>query len=57
MLSYNGEIYNYIELRKRIDQKGWKFNTNSDTEVLLKSWKQWGTKLFQNLMECMLLHL
>ncbi len=49
VLSYNGEIYNYIELRKELIQKGWKFNTNSDTEVLLKSWKQWGTKLFQKL--------
>ena len=49
VLSYNGEIYNYIELRKELIQKGWKFNTDSDTEVLLKSLKQWGTKLFQKL--------
>ena len=49
VLSYNGEIYNYIELRKELIQKGWKFSTNSDTEVLLKSWKEWGTKLFQKL--------
>ena len=54
VLSYNGEIYNYIELRKELIQKGWKFNTNSDTEVLLKSLKQWVRNYFKNLMECML---
>ncbi len=49
VLTYNGEIYNYIELREELIKKGWKFNTNSDTEVLLKSWKQWGTSMFKKL--------
>lgn len=49
ILSYNGEIYNYLELRNILKKKGWKFSTNSDTEVLLKSWRQWGTKMFDRL--------
>lgn len=44
ILSFNGEIYNYIELRKELKSLGHKFKTQSDTEVLLKSYKQWGVK-------------
>ena len=43
-LSFNGEIYNYLEIRKELAAKGWVFRTNSDTEVLLKSWREWGVK-------------
>ena len=35
-LIFNGEIYNYIELRKKLELIGYKFTTNSDTEVLLR---------------------
>ena len=45
-LSFNGEIYNYIELRAELKKKGWKFRTDSDTEVLLKAWREWGVKMF-----------
>lgn len=41
-LVYNGEIYNYLELRGELESLGVKFSTTSDTEVLLQSWKQWG---------------
>lgn len=41
-LVYNGEIYNYIELRNELQQKGWEFRTKSDTEVLLKAYQQYG---------------
>jgi asparagine synthase (glutamine-hydrolysing) len=39
---FNGEIYNYIELREELIQKGLEFSTKTDTEVLLKSYTYWG---------------
>ncbi len=41
-ISFNGEIYNYIEIRKDLEVKGYSFNTKTDTEVLLKSYIEWG---------------
>ncbi len=41
-LVFNGEIYNYIELRKELISKGYVFKTGSDTEVLLTAWEEWG---------------
>src|SRR6188768_697031 len=35
VIVFNGEIYNYIELGNELKQKGYKFNTNSDTEVVI----------------------
>ncbi len=42
VLVFNGEIFNYIELREELKANGHSFNTNTDTEVLLASWVQWG---------------
>ncbi len=42
VLLYNGELYNYIELRKELEVKGWTFGTDCDSEVLLKSYLEWG---------------
>jgi len=39
---FNGEIYNYIELREGLRKKGYSFITNTDTEVVLASYKEWG---------------
>ena len=39
---FNGELYNYIELRDELIQQGLKFRTNSDTEVLLNAYLKWG---------------
>lgn len=39
---FNGEIYNYNEIRDRLIEKGHQFVTHSDTEVILHSWREWG---------------
>ena len=41
---FNGEIYNYLEIKKTLEGKGYSFKTNSDTEVILNSYLEWGTK-------------
>ena len=41
-LVFNGEIYNYIELRDELKNYGYHFKTNSDTEVIIKAYEQWG---------------
>ncbi|MGZ4089395.1 MAG: asparagine synthase (glutamine-hydrolyzing) [Bacteroidia bacterium] len=43
-LIFNGEIYNYNEIREQLLRKGHKFKTHSDTEVILHSWREWGEK-------------
>src|SRR5262249_19009446 len=41
-LVFNGEIYNYRELRDELATRGRRFATRSDTEVLLRAWEAWG---------------
>ena len=43
-ITYNGEIYNYLDIRLELEAKGYKFKSNSDTEVVLKSYVEWGEK-------------
>lgn len=45
-LVYNGEIYNYIELREELKELGYSFETSSDTEVFLKAYHCWGIEAF-----------
>ncbi|MCB0330457.1 MAG: asparagine synthase (glutamine-hydrolyzing), partial [Bdellovibrionales bacterium] len=44
VLIYNGELYNFLELRNELEKKGVKFRTNSDSEVVLASYIQWGSE-------------
>jgi asparagine synthase (glutamine-hydrolysing) len=46
---FNGEIYNYVELRDELIAKGAKFRTYSDTEVLVEAYKHWGVECFAKL--------
>jgi asparagine synthase (glutamine-hydrolysing) len=48
-ITFNGEIYNYIELRDQLKAVGRLFRTQSDTEVLLQAYMEWGDKLFKRL--------
>lgn len=45
-ITFNGEIYNFLELRKDLEQKGYKFKTKTDTEVILALYAEYGEKSF-----------
>jgi asparagine synthase (glutamine-hydrolysing) len=49
LIILNGEIYNYIELKQELVSKGYHFKSNSDTEVLLYSYIEWGKKCLDKL--------
>ena len=49
VIVFNGEIYNYQELRKQLVEEGRVFKTKSDTEVLIQSYAHWGEKMFAHL--------
>ena len=42
VLIFNGEIYNYLEIRKELEAGGSAFRTKSDTEVILAAYRRWG---------------
>jgi len=42
VLSFNGMIYNFRDLRRQLEYAGYRFRTNSDTEVILNGWRHWG---------------
>lgn len=48
-ITFNGEIYNYLELRKELKQSGYKFISQTDTEVLLAAYAQWGISCLKKL--------
>ena len=43
-ITYNGEIYNFQELRAELERLGYKFKSRTDSEVVLYSYVQWGTE-------------
>ena len=48
VIIFNGEIYNYLELRSELKETGYIFKSNSDTEVLLNSYHKWGYNCLKN---------
>jgi asparagine synthase (glutamine-hydrolysing) len=48
-VTYNGEIYNFREIRRELEVGGAEFRTDSDTEVLIHGWRAWGPKLLPRL--------
>lgn len=49
VIVFNGEIYNYREIRKELQQKGYKFQSNCDTEVIISAYQEWGVECFGKL--------
>lgn len=48
-ITFNGEIYNYREIRKKLEDLGRRFRSASDTEVLLQAYSEWGTDCLQRI--------
>lgn len=48
-IAFNGEIFNYVELRDQLIAQGYRFRTSSDTEVILHAWRAWGEQAFERM--------
>jgi len=48
-ITYNGEIYNFAEIRQELEARGYAFRSRSDTEVIVNGWHAWGPKIFSRL--------
>jgi len=48
-ITYNGELYNYLSLKKELSTLGHSFNNHTDTEVILAAFSEWGTLSFSRL--------
>lgn len=49
-LTYSGEVYNFVELRDELQKRGHRFSTRSDTEVVLRSYLEWGESFVDRLV-------
>jgi len=47
VIVFNGEVYNFKEIRQKLEERGYQFNTNTDTEVVLKSYEEYGKSCLQ----------
>jgi asparagine synthase (glutamine-hydrolysing) len=49
VIVFNGEIYNFLELRRKLIEEGAAFNTHSDTEVIIEAYRRWGADVVRHL--------
>lgn len=47
VIIFNGEIYNYLEIKEELQRQGVEFSTESDTEVLIEAYKYYGKQCFE----------
>jgi asparagine synthase (glutamine-hydrolysing) len=52
VLAFNGEIYNFVQIRERLRQVGRVVRGATDTEVLLEAWSEWGAAILRDLTGC-----
>ncbi len=48
-ITYNGEVYNFAEIRRELTALGYRFRSRSDTEVIVNGWHAWGPRIFPRL--------
>ncbi len=48
-ITYNGEIYNFAEIRQDLEAAGYRFRSRTDTEVIANGWHAWGPRIFSRL--------